>query len=116
MQSIRQMRMLEGVHVVKFDFCMLGMLTADRHGKPAAAKKRITVMTNSPAIATLLREAQCRFRAPAHPAAGGKSRTLPAVPGLRIALQGQTVVSRKGLTALLPRVARVVEFQSSRAE
>ena len=49
-----------GVHVVKFDLCMLGMRTNDRQGKLTAAKKRITVMTNSPAVATLLREAQCR--------------------------------------------------------
>ena len=60
MKAIQQMRQLEGVHVVKFDFCMLGMITSDRAGNPGAAKKRTTVMTNSPAVAMLLREAQCR--------------------------------------------------------
>ena len=35
-------------------------LTSDRLGKQSAAKKRTIVMTNSPAVAMLLREAQCR--------------------------------------------------------
>ena len=60
MEAVQQMRRLEGVHVVKFDFCMLGMLATDKVGRPAAAKKRMTVLTNSPAVATLLREAQCK--------------------------------------------------------
>ena len=60
LQAVQQIRQMEGVHVVKFDFCMLGMLTSDRAGNPGAAKKRTTVMTNSPAVAMLLREAQCR--------------------------------------------------------
>ena len=60
MQAMQQMRQLEGVIVTKFDFCMLGMQTKDKEGKLGAARKRTAVMTNSPAISALLREAQCR--------------------------------------------------------
>ncbi len=60
LECIRRVMLLEGVYVAKFDFCMLGMKTVDDRGEEAHAKKRTTVMTNSPAVATLLREAQCR--------------------------------------------------------
>ena len=43
-------------------YMCLGMLTTDRQGKPTAAKKRTTVMTNSPVVATVLHEAQCRSK------------------------------------------------------
>ena len=51
---------LDGVHRVNFDFCALGMTTKTKDVKLAKAKKRTTVLTNSDAIATILREAQCR--------------------------------------------------------
>ena len=51
---------MDGIHRVNFDCCALGMMTKDRHGVPMAAKKRTAVLTNSDAIATLLREARCR--------------------------------------------------------
>ena len=51
---------VDGVHNVKFDFCTLGMETRDRDGRRAPAKKRTGILTNSDAIATLLREAQRR--------------------------------------------------------
>ena len=73
MQAIQRMRLLEGVHVVKFDFCMLGMRATDRHGNPSSARKRTTVMTNSPAVATLLRDAQCRSEHQHTPLLGGKA-------------------------------------------
>ena len=57
--AMHQMRALDGVRVVKFDFCMLGM-TTDDDGKEAAARKRTRVMTNSSSVAVLLQEAQCR--------------------------------------------------------
>ena len=38
---------LDGVRVVKLDFCMLGMKTTDDNGKEASARKRTKVMTNS---------------------------------------------------------------------
>ena len=37
----------ESVHTARFDFCQLGMETVDVAGEKQAAKKRITVMTNS---------------------------------------------------------------------
>ena len=51
---------LDGVHRISFDFCALGMTTETAQGNEAPAKKRTTVLTNSDAVATLLREAQCR--------------------------------------------------------
>ncbi len=56
---------LEGVMQANFDFCTLGVKIGD---KPRAevrdnpAKKRTKVMTNSHALYTLLREAQCGGR------------------------------------------------------
>ena len=60
MKAMQQMKALDGVRVVKFDFCMLGMKTTDDNGKEAAARKRTKVMTNSNSVAVLLQEAQCR--------------------------------------------------------
>ena len=49
---------LEGVHTALFDFCQLGMETVNAAGEKQAAKKRITVMTNSANLAEVLRQAQ----------------------------------------------------------
>ena len=49
----------QGVYAAVFDFCMLGMETETDDGEKRAAKKRTKVLTNSVAVATLLREAQC---------------------------------------------------------
>ena len=51
---------LEGVHTALFDFCHLGMETVNAAGEKQAAKKRITVMTNSANLAEVLRQAQCK--------------------------------------------------------
>ena len=51
---------VDGVHNVKFDFGTLGMETRDPDGRRVPAKKRTGILTNSDAIATLLREAQRR--------------------------------------------------------
>ena len=51
---------LQGVEITKFDFCMLGTALEDMIGQVLSAKKRTAVMTNSPSIQLLLREAQCR--------------------------------------------------------
>ncbi len=60
-QMIEQIATLEGIYKTTFDFCTLGMETAKKPGdKTAPAKKRTRVLTNSHAIHTLLREAQCR--------------------------------------------------------
>ena len=60
MKAMQQMKALDGIRIVKLDFCMLGMKTTDDNGKEAAARKRTKVMTNSNAVALLLQEAQCR--------------------------------------------------------
>ena len=56
---MRDMLGLAGVHTAKFDFCELGMETKGPDGTTAPARKRTTVMTNSPNIAEVLRQAQC---------------------------------------------------------
>ena len=45
MKVMQQISALDGVRVVKFDFCMLGMKTIDEDGEQAAARKRTKVMT-----------------------------------------------------------------------
>ncbi len=50
---------LDGVHRVQFDFCRLGMATKDAEGVEKPAKRPTAVLTNSDAVATLLRHAQC---------------------------------------------------------
>ncbi len=57
---IDQIKALEGVMLAKFDFCVLGMTTVSKDGEEVAAKKRTGILTNSKAIADLLRLAQCR--------------------------------------------------------
>ena len=58
-QVMQTLIALAGAYLVKFDFCMVGMETTDADGNAAPAKKRTAVVTNSSAIATVLREAQC---------------------------------------------------------
>ncbi len=59
-EMIQMLTSVSGVHQVKFDFCMLGMTTTSKSGKDVPAKKRTGVLTNSSAVAALLRNAQCR--------------------------------------------------------
>ena len=59
-EVIQMLSEVNGVHHVKFDFCMLGMTTTDRNGHEVPAKKRTGVLTNSSAVASLLQGAQCR--------------------------------------------------------
>ncbi len=58
-QMMNQVANMNGVMKVNFDFCAMDMKTKDVSGEMKPAKKRTTVLTNSAAIATLLREAQC---------------------------------------------------------
>ena len=44
---------------IDFDFCMVGMTTVDADGNEVPAKKRTGIVTNSEAIASILRRAQC---------------------------------------------------------
>ena len=59
-ELVKYLASLSGVFTAKFDFCMLGMTTTGAEGEVAAAKKRTGVITNSSAIASILRDAQCR--------------------------------------------------------
>ena len=59
-QTVRLLSSMDGVYLAKFDFCMAGMKTIDGAGREAFAKKRTGVLTNSSAVASLLRGAQCR--------------------------------------------------------
>ena len=55
-----QVAQMEGIYKVTFDFCAVGMTVAGQPGEPPVpAKKRTRVLTNSHAVHTLLREAQC---------------------------------------------------------
>ena len=60
---------LEGVMQANFDFCTMGMRVGDRpraEVKNYPVKKRTKIMTNSHALYTLLREAQCGGRHAQH--------------------------------------------------
>ena len=59
-EMVRQCANHDGVHRVLFDFCTVGMESTDKAGKTLPAKTRTAILTNSDAIATLLRQAQCR--------------------------------------------------------
>ncbi len=59
-QMVKELQVLAGVQTIKFDFCMLGMTTKGKDGETAAAKKSTNVMTNSGAVADLLKAARCR--------------------------------------------------------
>ena len=77
---VRQMLNLQGIMTAKFDFCKLGMETKDAQGVPAAAKKRATIMTNSPIIDEVLRQAPCTG-APKHEhLVGGKAKQCEVYP------------------------------------
>ena len=51
MKVMQQMRALDGVRVVKFDFCMLGVKTTDDDGTAAAARKSAKRPSNQPSKA-----------------------------------------------------------------
>ena len=59
-QTMTFLASLEGVFKTSFDFCMVGMETQAKDGTTTAAKKRTSILTNSWAISSLLRGAQCR--------------------------------------------------------
>ena len=79
-EMMRQMLSLPGVMTAKFDFCQLGMKTTDEQGAPAAAKKRTTIMTNSPNIGEVLRQAQCTGAHKHEPLVGGKAKQCEVYP------------------------------------
>ena len=57
---MKSLRAREGVLRVNFDFCMAGMKIGDKKGDENPVKKRTGLVTNSHALYTLFREAQCR--------------------------------------------------------
>ena len=71
---------LDGVRKVLFDFCRLGMMTADDNGNEAYAKKRTAILTNSDATATLLRHAQCLGNHRHEPLLNGKASACQQYP------------------------------------
>ena len=80
MEAMQQMKLLDGVRTIKFDFCMLGMQTHDEHGNVSAALKPTTIMTNSQAVATLLLEAQCRGEHSHTQLLGGRAKACQEYP------------------------------------
>ena len=77
---MKDMLGLAGVHTAKFDFCELGMTTKGHNGNAAPAKKRTTVMTNSPNIAEVLRQAQCSGLHRHVQLDGGKAKACEVYP------------------------------------
>ena len=80
MKAMQEMKLLDGVQTVKFDFCMLGMRSTNDKGEDAAAQKRTQVMTNSNALAVLLTEAQCRGEHEHAQLLGGRARACQEYP------------------------------------
>ena len=80
LKCIQEMMQLEGVFTTPFDFCMLDMRTTDSEGKDVAAKKRTKIMTNSHALATMLREAQCRHEHQHGQLIGGRASACQVYP------------------------------------
>ena len=60
-EALKMLVELEGAFKVNFDFCALDMMVGDKPGgeKKYPVKKRTSIVTNSHAIATVIREAQC---------------------------------------------------------
>ena len=57
-EAVDTLRKLPGVREVEFDFCSLGMTSADEMGQ-ALVKKRTRIITNCPALIDELRKHQC---------------------------------------------------------
>ena len=55
---MQELLRLPRVERVNFDMCMMGLLSRDSVGE-AAARKRLSIVTNSEAIAALLSASQC---------------------------------------------------------
>ena len=79
-KMMQQMLNLEGITTAKFDFCQLGMETMGRSGEAMAAKKRTTVMTNSPNVSEVLRQAQCEGKHTHEQLVGGKANNCEVYP------------------------------------
>ena len=58
-QMLRAVAALNGVHRINFDFSSVGMTSRAKEGGVSQAKKH-TILANSAAISTILREVQCR--------------------------------------------------------
>ncbi len=79
-ESIKLLASVTGVYHVKFDFCMAGMKTKNKAGESVPAKKRTGVLTNSSAIASMLRGAQCRREHVHEPLLDGKAGPCQEYP------------------------------------
>ena len=87
---LQQMADLEGVYTARFDFCKLGMETKDENGQPAPAKKRTTVLTNSPILAEVLRRAQCQGLHRHQHLIGGRASACQVYPRKFVELIGRS--------------------------
>ena len=79
LQCVRNLQSISGVEKVTFDFCMLGMEATDSKGT-APAKKRTTILTNSPNIADALRPRQCDRSHRHVKLVGGKAKKCEVYP------------------------------------
>ena len=79
-QTVRLLSSMDGVYLAKFDFCMAGMKTIDGAGREAYAKKRTGILTNSPAVASILRGAQCRGEHKHEPLLDGRAGPCQQYP------------------------------------
>ena len=70
-KTVKNLAAVQGVYKVAFDFCMMGMTAPGPDGKQHPAKKRTGILTNSQAIASALRRAQCNGQHTHVPLLGG---------------------------------------------
>ena len=80
LKCIQDIMAFEGVYTTRFAFCMLDMRTTDAVGEDVAARKRTKAMTNSHALATMLREAQCRSEHVHGQLLGGRASAYQVYP------------------------------------
>ena len=77
-EVLAMVKALPGVEVVEFDFCALGMVSADEWGT-APVKKRTRVMTNCPALIRALRSAM-HARPQARTSGAWEGVSMPMLP------------------------------------
>ena len=76
---LNKLYFVKGGQRVNFDFCMMGMRSADEKGE-APAKKRTSVFTNSDEIAELLKKYQCDGQHRHVQLMGGKAKACEVYP------------------------------------
>jgi hypothetical protein len=79
-KMMEAMARLDGVQMVNFDFCGLGMKTEGENGEQVPARKRTRVLTNSGHIAAALRYYQCQGGHKHRHLDGGRARACEQYP------------------------------------